>query len=122
MKTFKRTDLLISSSLLVICFIIVLFNSSMLNSACLVIGGWQLTSMLVHITKGWFMKKGGARFVYHYVILVILIVIILSRFVPLLSPVYFILWFGSPVLALIYTRICYDELSLLTMNSSLMLK
>ncbi|MEO7524567.1 MAG: hypothetical protein ABIT58_10760 [Ferruginibacter sp.] len=103
MRRFKLYDVWISISLFAIllawCF-------AMQKTACmvlsyLIIGSWQLVSMIVHAYKGWFKKKKGSRHIYHWIAAISLVTI------PFGS--YLILTFISPLLAAYYTWLCYEE-------------
>lgn len=121
MQTFKQADLLINTGLLAVFTIIVLVNPSLLFTSYWIVGAWQLVSMFIHFRKGWFLKK-GTRNRYHWTTCIILLVLLLSQLVPPFRLVYFLLLLGFPVLAVIYTTICYDELKELKTSHSFSLR
>ncbi len=122
MKIFKQVDLYINISLIAGFTIATLINTEILFKAYFIIGGWQLLSMITHAFSSWFMKKGGARSSYHWLVIVILSVVLLGQIITPLLIIFFLLLFGSPVLAIIYTKICCDELKELKSRRSLSLK
>jgi hypothetical protein len=67
----------------------------------IVVGSWQVISMIVHIAAGSFVYKGGERYMYNWITLIALLTF------PVGS--YWILVFTAPLMALYYTRICYKE-------------
>ncbi|OSZ76914.1 hypothetical protein CAP36_10795 [Chitinophagaceae bacterium IBVUCB2] len=77
---------------------------------------------MVHGITGWFMKNRGARKVYIYTVAIILSFVLLGQvFTPFLL-ILFVLLVGSPLLAIIYTHICYMELQELKEREQLSLK
>jgi hypothetical protein len=77
-----------------------------------VVGGWQLISMLVHITNNWFTNRHSARYVYQTFVLVIICLGITGIIVPqVLMAMLFLLVFVSPFMAIYYTWLCYHELT-----------
>jgi hypothetical protein len=124
MKKFKEIDCWISVSLLLIFGVISLATQSFvyLIRSYFIIGGWQVISMVVHTLNRWFMKRGGARSNYHWFVLSILGIVLLSFFLQPLLFIFVILLVGSPVLALIYTKICFDEVKELKLTHSLNLR
>lgn len=124
MKKFKQIDAWISVGLISTCAAVTISAGSTLYLiySYFIIGGWQVASMLVHTFNGWFMKK-GARSWYHKVTLGILIITPVSYLVPPLAMMILcLLLVVSPVLAITYTSICFDELRELKMAHSLNLK
>jgi hypothetical protein len=122
MKTFKLIDVWISI-ILISCFAIVcISNSEFLFYAYFIIGGWQIISMVIHAFTGWFMKKGGARQLYIYTVAIILSLVLLGLFCEPFLIIFFFLLVGSPILALVYTHICYTELNELKQRELLSLK
>lgn len=102
MQKFKMIDFWISS-LLIAGFAI----ASIINMdytfliGYIVIGSWQVISMIVHLAARSFIYKGGARFVYNWIALIALITMPVGSF--------FILLFAAPVMAIYYTYLCYKE-------------
>lgn len=122
MKTFKLIDVWISIILIFGFTFLCLVNIEFLFYAYFITGGWQIISMIVHALTGWFMKKGGARQIYIITVAIILSAALLGFvFEPFLIMFFFLL-FGAPILAIIYTHICYTELSKLKTREQLTLK
>lgn len=122
MKTFKQIDLYINIGMIAGFTIASLINLEILLKAYFIVGGWQILSMITHTLNGWFMKKGGARSFYHWLVMAILLVVLLGQIITPLLIIIFFLLFGSPVLAIFYTKICNDELKELKSRHSLSLK
>lgn len=116
MKTFKIIDVWISIVLIAGFGIAALKMQSMetLLIGYFAVGGWQILSMLVHYLNHWFMRKGGKRSMYHWVVLftvTITIILALLSFQLILVPLYLLL-FAAPIMAMYYTAICYEEVSI----------
>ncbi len=123
MKMFKLIDLWISAVLIGFFTFVCLFNVEFLFYAYFIVGGWQITSMIVHALSGWFMKKGGARLIYIYTVAIIVLLVLLSLFFePFFLTILFFLLIGSPILAVVYTHICFKELNELKQRELLSLK
>lgn len=111
MKKFKMMDTWISCSLILVGSIVSLvkLDNSFLMTYW-VVGGWQMISMLVHATKGWFTHLKTARYNYHALVTILAA---LSLVGLLISPVlYFVmvaLLFAAPFMAVYYTWLCYVE-------------
>ena len=111
MKTFKKADMIISITLIMlgIGFALIGKGDQTIYGYFLV-GGWQLISMMVHQFMGWFTEKKGKRYYYHCIVLILIIISLFSILLPvMLIILLFILLFAAPVMALYYTGICYDE-------------
>lgn len=122
MKTIKTIDLYVNIVLMASCSIAILLNQVNLIKTYFVVGGWQVLSMIVHTLNGWFMKKGVARRVFHRTVIVILSIVLLGQVLTPFLFIFFFLLVGSPVLAMIYSKICYDELNEIKTTNSLSLK
>jgi hypothetical protein len=101
---FKRIDLY-GQLALIIGFIIaqIIHGDGIFMIGYIVVGGWQVLSMLIHFSKHWFTGKGTERGLYHWVTLTTV----------LLMPTLVIFWlllFLAPFMALYYCWLCYDEL------------
>lgn len=80
-----------------------------------VVGAWQVVSMIVHATNGWFTTRGGTRYIYHR------IMALLIGLMPLLFVFWFLLYL-APLLALWYTAICWQELQFMRKRAFIHLK
>lgn len=107
MKTFKIVDVWVSViwiTVFVIAEIVYhrdeLFNET-LFSGYFVTGAWQVISMCVHAFTGYFTRRGGVRYVYHWISFVAIITIPVGSF--------WILTFAAPFMAVFYTYLCYRE-------------
>jgi hypothetical protein len=102
MKKFKIIDYWISMVLIVLFTIIslVAWDIEWLITAYLVVGGWQVVSMLVHVLTASFMGH-TLRMIYHIITLVALATIPLGSF--------WILFFAAPFMAIFYTWLCWYE-------------
>ena len=118
MKRFKVIDSWISIILIPV-FLIVGFitMSTKALPGYFIVGGWQIISMIIHSVNRWFTEHGEQRSRYHKIILVLALVVTgliglsqLNEFflVPLLF-IMFLLLILSPVMAIYYTYICYEE-------------
>lgn len=82
-----------------------------------IVGGWQIVSMIIHQVNHLFTQKGEQRIFYHKMILtlVIALVVIIGLaqlvelfFIPILV-ILFLLLVLSPIMAIYYTYLCYEE-------------
>ncbi len=112
MKTFKLVDLRIQVFLLVGSVIMMLLfrTAEAIFLAPLIVGGWQVVSMLVHLFTRNIQKK-SARLYYSFTTLGIIMVSLCFWIWPIEPSFIFaaILLFLSPFLALTYLSICYQE-------------
>ena len=124
MKAFKQWDTWVSAGLLAGLAIVTLVKQSfeMLITSYLIIGGWQVISMLVHTFGGWFLKRNGARIYYHRFTAIILGCVLMGFAVPPFLFIFYFLLLASPFLAVSYTLICFEELKQLRMAHALNLK
>ncbi|MFT3979818.1 MAG: hypothetical protein QM687_05055 [Ferruginibacter sp.] len=113
MKKFKQIDLIISIALIIIFLIYgILSKDFKFITGYFVVGGWQVISMLVHQFNHWFIQKGSSRLFYHNMVVILIAVTAFSLLIPLFSLVLlFFLLFAAPVMAVMYSLICYNELS-----------
>lgn len=93
--------LLIVASFVILIFYRESFWVDMLIYAYIMVGAWQLISMVVHVYTGYFMRIYGARFIYQWISFISLITIPLGSFG--------ILIFIAPFMAVFYTALCYVE-------------
>lgn len=123
MRTFKMADLLCSIVLITgFTFISIIRMDQTFLYGYLVVGGWQVVSMVIHAFKNWFNEKGSTRKIYHWVVTII---IALGITAPLIQPFFFIFYimlFFSPVLAVFYTLLCLHEVKRMNRRPLALLK
>ncbi len=102
MKKFKKIDTWISI-ILITAFAIesIIYRDYTFITGYLVVGGWQVISMLVHIYYQSFTEKRERRSIYHWITFISLITMPVGSF--------WILLFTAPFMAVFYTWLCYDE-------------
>lgn len=123
METFKRTDLLINILLITGSTIFSLVKLDYSFIYCyLITGGWQVISMLVHTSSGWFTRKKSRRYYYHWVVSVIIAMGLLSFVIQIVAFIYLIMLFAAPIMAILYTHICYEEVKEMKQRHLLALK
>lgn len=106
MKKFKELDFGISTGLIGLFAIAsIVDRSGFLNTNLLlgyfVVGGWQLISMIIHTSKGYFTKRWGRRFYYQWISLIAVVTIPAGSI--------WVLYYLAPFMALYYAYICYNE-------------
>lgn len=102
MKKFKKIDAWISVVLILGFSIATIINRDYtFLLGYLVVGGWQVISMLLHVYFRLFTQKGGVRNIYQWITLIALVTL------PVGS--YWILLFIAPLMAVFYTSLCFDE-------------
>ena len=109
MKLFKQLDLWMNVAL-----ILCLGLSALSRMICpfhfyYIVGAWQVFSMIVHGCSGWFMQKGGRRRVFHNTVIIIGVLVVLSNWVEPFLLIFLFLLLFSPIMAIIYTIMCFDE-------------
>ncbi|MBS1495261.1 MAG: hypothetical protein JSU03_01415 [Bacteroidetes bacterium] len=111
MKNFKFFDTWMSIILITVFLIASVINmDETFIYGYFVVGGWQIISMVIHAINGWFTAKGSIRILYHWVVAIVIALTILGLLVyPILYLMLFILLFAAPIMAIVYTTICYDE-------------
>ena len=103
MKKFKQVDYFISIALILAFSIVSLINmDATFIIGYLVVGGWQVISMIVHSYHHWFTDKQSLRNTYHWITLFCLVTMPVGSFIILL--------FTAPFMAIFYTWLCYHEL------------
>ena len=103
MKKFKQVDYFISIALILAFSIVSLINmDGTFIIGYLVVGGWQIISMIVHSYHHWFTGKKSLRNTYHWITLFCLVTMPVGSFIILL--------FTAPFMAIFYTWLCYHEL------------
>nr|WP_294905898.1 hypothetical protein [uncultured Lacibacter sp.] len=118
MKSFKQIELFIGSAMILVFLLagIITGKMNLLFTAYFTVGVIHVVGMLVHAYNHWFTGKGSPRLYYHWLV-VILLSLILVNGVGLL-----ILLYTAPLLALIYTFICWRELRALQLKEFVHLK
>jgi hypothetical protein len=102
MKQFKIIDFWISSLLITgFAIVSVIEMDFTFLIGYIVVGSWQVISMVVHIIARCFVYKAGARFAYNWITLIALITMPLGSF--------WVLLFTAPFMAIYYTYLCYKE-------------
>ncbi|HEX6193422.1 MAG TPA: hypothetical protein VFZ42_13705 [Chitinophagaceae bacterium] len=102
MKTFKIADIMISTALIFFLIISQCWRDlNHLTRAYFIVGGWQVTSMLVHRFMRCFTRTWGTRVMYHWVTIVSLALL------PF-GSIWF-LFFTAPFMAIFYTCMCIHE-------------
>lgn len=111
MKNFKKMDAWISV-ILIAAFTILpwIKNLNLFLAGYLVVGGWQLISMIIHAIDGRFAKRDSQRYWYHWTVAITGLAVI-SGFIfqPLLLLILYALLFVSPFMAVFYTWLCFKE-------------
>lgn len=102
MQKFKMIDFWVSCVLIAGFAIASLINQDYtFIIGYIVVGSWQVISMITHLATGTFIYKGGQRYIYNWVTLIALVTLPVGSF--------WVLLFIAPVMALYYTQICYVE-------------
>jgi hypothetical protein len=118
MKEFKIIDCWISIILIpaFVIFGFITMNDKSFNGY-FIVGGWQVVSMIVHTLNHWFTKRGEQRAYYHKLVLILAAIIAVligftyafEVFFIVLAIIMFLLLIASPVMAIYYTYVCYEE-------------
>lgn len=110
MKEFKTIDVIVQI-LLIIGFSIqsIISMDQTFLIGYFVVGGWQVTSMIVHHVNKWHTRHGNRRFYYHRISAAILIAMAAGFVVPYLLIVWGVMLFVAPVMAIYYLAICCKE-------------
>ncbi len=119
MKNLKIIDFWISTVLIVGSLIFAFAKrGGNIHYGYVIVGSWQVLSMLIHSANRWFMQKDSPR--AHYNKLVFWVVTILSLLIgvgwfvekitwtPILIASFIILYL-TPFMAIFYTHMCYEE-------------
>jgi len=111
MKTFKRTDLIVQSILIVVFAVILLVrqNTSVLITYLAVVGGWQLVSLVVHFINKWHPYKGGRRFNFELVLAGFALVTCLMPFIEPLRRLVYLFLILLLLMPLYYLWVCFME-------------
>jgi len=104
MKKFKIIDTAISFLLIVFfCVYTAVRQDYIFLVGYIIVGSWQVVSMLVHAFTRTLTYKEGARYWYHWITLVSIITMPLGSL--------FILLYIAPLMAIYYTWLCYHEVT-----------
>ncbi|HEX7847623.1 MAG TPA: hypothetical protein VF476_17605 [Chitinophagaceae bacterium] len=114
MRLFKRIDLFISILLIIIFSAIAIYNTGTIFLAYFVVGGWQVISMLTHTFCGWFTEKNSIRRTYHWISFAVIAMGCLVFVIPGFFLFLYVMLLAAPVMAIIYTGICYAEVKILS--------
>lgn len=102
MKKFKTADAWVSIVLIAVFTVASIIKGiETLIIGYLVVGGWQVISMLVHAFTRTFTRPKGIRNVYHWISFISVITM------PVGSV--WVLVFTAPFMAIFYTWLCYEE-------------
>jgi len=123
MERFKKTDLIVSIALIIVCTIVSLLKNDETFIYCyFIVGGWQSISMVVHAVNGWFTRKKSTRVIYHWSVVLILLIAACTFIIPVFFFIFYIMLFAAPVMAICYTIMCYQEVKEIKERHSLALK
>ncbi|MDB5201649.1 MAG: hypothetical protein JWQ27_1058 [Ferruginibacter sp.] len=110
MKTFKIIDAWISILLISTFSLLSLIklDATFLIGYCIV-GTWQVISLCIHSVQGWF-RFNPDRHAYKCMVAILLVIGLIGLVWPALLMIeMFLLLFISPMLAVYYSWICYNE-------------
>ena len=113
MKKFKIIDTCISTGLIILFTVwsLIRRDYTFLLGYCIV-GGWQMISMIVHAVNGWFTHRKAGRYYYHVAVTILAALSLIGLLVyPVLFMVMVLLLFAAPFMAIYYTWLCYNEVS-----------
>jgi hypothetical protein len=123
METFKRNDLVINVLLISGSIIFSLIKLDYTFIYCyFTVGGWQVISMLIHTTKGWFTRRKSKRYYYHWIVSITITIGLLTFAIPYFFILYYIMLFAAPIMAIFYTIMCYEEMKEIKQRHLLALK
>jgi hypothetical protein len=111
MKIFKILDVYISITLMLTALMLLPFDGTYaFVCGYFILGSWHCVSMLVHAIKGWFVTKQFARINYHWTVAVVIVFAGLALLIKSLMMVLMVVMLiAGPIMAIIYTSICYKE-------------
>ncbi|MGB4935385.1 MAG: hypothetical protein WBO30_00105 [Ferruginibacter sp.] len=107
MKKFKKTDVVVSTVLILFFLTACLVNYDrsgyfeLLLTGYFVVGGWQVISMLVHIAYRKSLPMSATRIMYQVISLIALVTMPLGSF--------WLLAVASPFMAVFYAGLCFKE-------------
>jgi hypothetical protein len=109
MKTFKKADFGIQVLLMVsmtIAYLTRIDYSFIVG--CIVVGTWQLLSVIVHVVYGWNWRKGIRRYVFTIISIVTIFLLCLFALIGSFTA-HYLLSFAAPVMAFYYCSLCCYE-------------
>ena len=112
MKRYKKIDAWVSVALISVGCIWCLFQrDASFITFYFIVGFWQVVSMVAHQVKGYNITKHHSRFYYHLLILFLLFMPMFGFIAPIVWWIeMYALLFIAPILAVIYTVICFVEI------------
>jgi len=113
MKRFKIIDYLVSIALMTWFTIAELVQQDKsFITGYFTVGGWQVISMLVHAVNGWFVKKGGTRYLYHCTAAIMLgaFILIIATGFSAFWLFFYLMALLAPFMAIFYTWLCIREI------------
>ncbi len=113
MKTIKLFDAWIQVLLIISCTLLAISKSGdYFFAAYFIVGTWQVISTLIHAIAKWHIPHKKFREYYNWLLLLLVIVCLLAMLIPsILYLLFIILVFFTPVMAIFYTAICFEELN-----------
>ena len=110
MKIFKHVDFYIQAMLISGLTLVALIRQDQtFLIAYLIIGGWQVMSMLVHFINKWYNRPGSRRWYYNRVTLVALVLLGLGFLFPPVFMFLNLMIVAAPLMAIYYVAICFRE-------------
>lgn len=112
MKALKLADLFIQILLMFSAIVAIIIGTDKMLILCtcyFIIGGYQLSGMLIHEFNNWFTARGTTRRYYHNISYTIAICMILTPLVKFTGIVFFPLLYIAPFMAIYYIWLCYKE-------------
>lgn len=113
MKKFKIIDTCISAVLILVFTLLSLirWDHTFLLGYCIA-GGWQMISIIVHAGNGWFTYRKAGRYYYHAAVIILAALCLIGLLIyPLLFMLMIVLIYAAPFMALYYTWLCYNEVT-----------
>lgn len=109
MKRIKTVDFWVQVILMFSAIVLIVKGWEYFIFSYLIVGGWQLLSMIVHEINKWFVSSHSQRRVYHNIAYIAVLIILATSLVPALFVFYYIMFLAAPVIAFYYTSLCYNE-------------
>ena len=110
MKRFKQVDLFGQIALVITLTIVSLArHDATFLYAYVIVGAWQVVSMLVHQVNKWHSSRRSRRYYYHRVSACTLGIMATAFLFPLLFVLWYIMLFAAPAMAIYYIAICFHE-------------
>ncbi len=109
MKTFKVAECWVHLAAIISCSTGIIAGSLDFIMGYFIVGSLQFTGMLVHEYTGSFTAKGSIRRIYQRVVYVLVGCMVLTPLVQVTGIVFWLLLYAAPLLACLYTVICFRE-------------